>query len=346
MSVSNIALTAGGITAGSVAGITAALAMNKVLGYSSNTAVLNGITMTYALSRYYFGNLLDVKPSCVVAGIPLGTVHELSHGISDREVKYRANGGIFLAHQDGGNESLRVVGRAYGINRYIFLNMLDLLFLYGSSTRIDLLAQAGEAAKSAPPFQYYTDFSQLENLPVNSERVVITRPDGSTATVNVKRRVEANNEAWEEFDLKNIREGYHDKHLTFPIITKHRIYLSMYIETYSWRQSIDKTGQKHIEYTIFFRKYDPQPKYEFKKMVFPARNGVVKTKVVYRQKEISHPLYRSMIKAAVELIPSFIINLEEHGKAINLFAGWFMRQIANIGRNDALMPAIMAGAFF
>ena len=342
MSTSNILLTSLGVIGGGVAGITAALAMNKVLGYSGNQSLLNGITMSYALSRYYFGDLFEVKPSCVVAGIPLGTVHELSHGISDREVKYRAHGGIFLAHQDGGNESLRIVGRAYGPNRYIFLNMLDLLFLYGSSTRIDLLS---ETIKENP-LPTSADYTQLENLPVNSQAVTITRPDGTTATINMNRRIEANNEAWQEFDLKNIREGYHDKHLTFPIITKHRIYLSMYIETYSWRQNVDKTGQKHIEYTIFFRKYDPQPKYEFKKMVFPARDGVIKTKVVYRQKEISHPLYRSMIKAAVELIPSFVINTEAHVKAIYLFAGWFMRGIANIGKNYSLMPILMAGSFF
>jgi len=320
--------------------------MNNFLGYDSKTSILNGIALSYSLARYYYGNLDEIKPSAVIGGIPLGTVEELSHGISDRDVRYRANGGIFLAHQDGGNESLRIVGKAYGPNRFIFLNMLDLLFLYGSSTRIDLLKLQSEAAKSSPPFHYYTDFSQLENLPVNKNSVVVTRPDGTIATVDVARRVEANNQAWEEFDLKNISTGYHDKHLTFPVITKHRIYLSMYIETYSWRQSVDRTGQKQVEYTIFFRKYDPEPKYEFKKMVFPSRGGSVRTKVVYRQKDDAHPLYNSMIKAAVELLPSFFINIREAIKYVGSLTNKFMNNIAGISADKIEIKQDIESEYF
>jgi len=346
MSMQNIILTTLGSVGGVGGGVILGKVMNDYLGYDSKASMLNGIAMSYSLARYYYGNLDRIKPSAVIGGIPLGTIEELSHGISDRDVRYRANGGIFLAHQDGGNESLRIVGKAYGPNRFIFLNMLDLLFLYGSSTRIDLLKLQSEAAKTSPPFHYYTDFSQLVNLPVNKNRVVVTRPDGTQAIVDVARRVEANNQAWEEFDLKNIGTGYHDRHLTFPVITKHRIYLSMYIETYSWRQSVDRTGMKQIEYTIFFRKYDPEPKYEFKKMVFPTRGDKAKTKIVYRQKEENHPLYNSMIKAAVELFPSFMINIFDVGKYVGAISNKFMNNIAGVGTNNIEMKQDIEGEYF
>lgn len=318
-------ITTGAVTAaGSIAaGIFTTGLLKTELGYEGNAPLLNGIAMSYMLTRYYYGNMKDIKPAAVVAGIPLGTTQELSHGLSDREVRYRANGGVFLAHQDGGHQSLRIVGKAYGPNRFVFLNMLDLLFLYGSSTKVDLLNKQSKAIQREQAYPSLS--SHIDNLPVHFETENIPQPDGTVTTNRVNMRVEASEEPWRLFNLGQLDEGYHESHMTFPIITRQRVYLSMYIETYSWRQSVDRTGQKQVEYTIFFRKYDPEPRYDFRKMVFPMMGGRSKTLVVYKEKlDERHQLMRTIVASSIEIMLSFTINLLEEPRSIALFAQKFL----------------------
>ena len=71
------------------------------------------ITMTmFSLFRYYFFNPSNVQPSVVLGGMPLPAVEEISHAMSDRILNYRATGGIFLAKQEGGEQSIRIQGKA------------------------------------------------------------------------------------------------------------------------------------------------------------------------------------------------------------------------------------------
>ena len=86
-------------------------------------------SVMYGLSRYYFGNPSEIQPSCILGGVPMPSINELSHAMSDRILKFRATGGIFLAQQSGGDQTLRIQGKAFGVNRYAFLTMLDFLFL-------------------------------------------------------------------------------------------------------------------------------------------------------------------------------------------------------------------------
>jgi len=174
-------------------------------------------SITTSFTTYYFLNEEKKKPAAVIAGFPIGTVHELSHSISDLTVKYRATGGVFLAHQDGGSQSLRVVLQAFGINRYQFLNMLDLIFLYGQGKMVDLF--------------------NLRREPIPFQTEITKTP-------------------WLEFDKNEIDEGGEEAHLTFPIITRNRVYTSMYLETYDVVESIDN-GMNLLNISLFFRKYIP-----------------------------------------------------------------------------------------
>ena len=93
------------------------------------------------LMRYYFTNTYaPTQPAVVLASVPLGTVSEVSHAMSQNDLKFRAAGGVFLAHQEGGDVSLRLRGKAWGKNRFIFLSILDFLFLYGSAKTVDLFS--------------------------------------------------------------------------------------------------------------------------------------------------------------------------------------------------------------
>jgi len=195
----------------------------------------NIVSMMFTLCTYYFGNEAKIKPAAVIGGIPLGTVSELSHAISDRILKYRSKGGIFLAHQEGGDQTLRIVGKAWGPNRYWFLTMLDFLFLHGQASSHDMFA---ESLRNSP-----LTGASLGALP---EGVVGTSP-------------------WAKIDLDDIEDGMEEKHLTFPVVTRNRVYNNMYIETYDYIESVD-LGMNVVEYTLFFRKYLPATRYKFHKV--------------------------------------------------------------------------------
>lgn len=197
-------------------------------------------SLMYNTVRYYFGNFYSVQPAAVIAGIPLGSLQEVSHAVSDRVLKYRATGGIFLAHQEGGDQTLRLVGKAWGINRYIFLTLLDFLFLYGSPQIVDLFT-AG--------LQYTINKNGVPLFP--TDKPLDWSP---TMTPQVAR--------WQRFDLYSVDEGREEKHLTFPVITKSRIYTNMYIETYEFTESIEN-GLDCLTYSIFFRKYRPAFPYKY-----------------------------------------------------------------------------------
>jgi len=193
------------------------------------TSIVSNITLiATTLSRYYLLNQKRIKPAVVLAGIPLGTVEELSMALSDRILKYRSTGGVFLAHQDGGNESLRIICKAWGRDRYWFLILLDFLFLYGQSKILDMFANL-----EANPFTLGT-------------KAILSKQD-------LKETAKIVN-PWTEFRRENIGEGREEYHMTFPIVTKNRIYSSMYLETYDIVNSVNE-GMNVLTVTLFLRKY-------------------------------------------------------------------------------------------
>lgn len=292
--------------------------MSGKLGYDHLNSIVNTTYLTYTLAKHFWGNLSDIKPSAVVASIPLPSVDELSHGISDREVRYRANGGVFLAHQSGGNESLRIVGRAWGDKRFLFLNMLDMLFLWGSAT--------------------YVDVFTLQRQQSGTWQTLFL--DESTNYAN--RTFALSQDPWEEFNMDNLNEGYKEQHLTFPVITKNRVYISMYIETYSWRQRLDKEGRKMVEYTIFFRKYEPPPEYEFGALQVPRKDGGYKLIEVYKQKQVNRPAVYSFWKAITEIMATLSINQELFNiDNIQDFGQQAIMNYFGVNRKEGRIPGII-----
>lgn len=319
---------------GAAAGFAAASAifpiMTKAMYYSPKTSITNTISLGYMLSRYYFGNLNDIKPAAVIGGIPLGTVEELSHGISDRETRYRAQGGIFLAHKEGGNESLRIVGKAWGENRFMFLSMLDFLFLWGSSTVVDYFKQTNVAG-------YWNDTPVLEKF---EDLLDVKGP-----------LADRTSDPWYEVEEDSMNDGFGETRATFPIITKNRIYLSMYIETYTWSQAIDKNGRKCVTYTMFFRKYEPEPEYEFARIKFPPKKEGQPDlyRNVYRQTFRKDRKLWGISKAAMEILPTLAL---QSGGIFNLslltnFAMQMGRNFFGIGtEEEGKIPGIIEQRFF
>ena len=241
----------GGIASG-VAGFTTYAIRQKWLTLKGkkgkvylNNLLLNISTIMWDLMRYYFTNTLPTKPAVVMASIPLGTITEVSHAMSQRDLKFRATGGVFLADQEGGSESLRIVGKAWCKNRFVFLNMLDTLFLYGSAKTIDL----------------FTDF-----LKDPMSQIPLIGDDPSSPTLGGVRNLDKSVVPWKEFNADANNEGIGDFRLTFPVITRARIYSNMFIETYDYTEAVEH-GIDVVEYTIFLRKYIPPPPQKFDRVL-------------------------------------------------------------------------------
>ena len=299
------------------------------LGYDPRNSLINFLSLNYSLWKHYIGNLSDIKPSAVVAGIPLPSVDELSHGISDREVRYRANGGVFLSHQTGGNESLRIVGKAWGDNRFLFLSMLDLLFLWGTTTQIDMYANKIGSIK----------ILELAKTP----RIAKV----GKAALRLK---EIDKDPWREFDADSPNSGYQEQHMTFPVISKNRVYLSMFIETYSWRQRIDKENRKMVEYTIFFRKYEPQPQWDFRIVYAPPKDPGEKPKklVVYKEKTPDINLISAAWKASIEILATISIHEEVYkdDNFIKFGQQFILNYFGNNNQDDKIPGIIQQRGFF
>ncbi|GAG71760.1 unnamed protein product, partial [marine sediment metagenome] len=237
-----------------------------------------------------------------------------------------ANGGVFLAHQSGGNESLRIVGKAWGEKRFLFLNMLDLLFLWGSTKTIDVFANA---------------MSSLSPLNIAVQSPIAQGGAAAARLSNISK------DPWVEFKQKNLNEGYQEQHMTFPVITKNRVYVSMYIETFSWRQRLDKERRKMVEYTIFFRKYEPQPEYEFGEFDIPKKKGGFKHMKVYKQKTINRPAIYAAWKAVIEITATFATNPEMFNiNNITSFGQQFVMNYFGIKGKDDRIPGIIEQRFF
>lgn len=228
---------AGGVSAAAIAYALAPLTKIHLVSVDYTKIHLKNIFSNITLimlnlTRYYFLNLMPIQPSVVMAGIPMPSISEVSHAMSDRILKYRATGGIFLAHQEGGEQTLRIVGKAFGKNRFIFLTMLDFLFLYGSAKVVDLFVDF---------IGINTPFAALPSA-IPEEAITV--------------------DPWERINEHSMDQGREEQHLTFPVITKTRIYTNMYIETYEFTESIEN-GMNCLTYSIFLRKYTAYYPYKY-----------------------------------------------------------------------------------
>lgn len=82
------------------------------------------------ISRYY--------PDAIIGTVPMYSVQRIERGLSDRILKYRAIGDVFLAHQKGSTDTLRVDGTLYGDTRLLELVALITLQAYSETELKDI----------------------------------------------------------------------------------------------------------------------------------------------------------------------------------------------------------------
>jgi len=171
-----------------------------------------------------------LKPEIIVAGIPIYSVQREGHAASDEILKYRSIGGIFLAHQKGGNRTFKFDALIYGPSRLMLLGALQQLLRHGRQTGLPIDELSWDS------YQKYT------------AKDVAVRQNAIGAYVD----------NWEQ-----VMASYVPYHRTFPIITDSKIYTNMYLETLVSREDI-RLGINCIEIRCAFREYYPPTDVEIK----------------------------------------------------------------------------------
>lgn len=189
---------------------------------SVGSAVSYGLEIASVLGMLpiYF----TLKPAFVLAGIPIYNADDFDHASSDEVLKYRSIGGVFMAHQEGGTKSLKITGVLVGPARFLFLKILQTL------QRISLSSQ-----RSSGKLKELKDEGDIKNL---------------------AKYFQEQNIGWNESEKDDYGVNYdvYEYHKTFPVLTPHKIYTKMYIETIEYIQSVD-LGKRVIKYTIALRRY-------------------------------------------------------------------------------------------
>ena len=175
----------------------------------------------------------ELAPEIILGGIPIYNIQRQGHAASDELLKYRSMGGVFLAHQKGGNRTFIFTVKAFGPFRLALIRVLEELQWKGKEDKgmvqdisevNDILSYAGETDKLA-------------------------KIDGQTTrSTNLITSYTA------EYD-EYLEEEY-VYHKTIPIITDSKIYTNMYLETLVYREDV-RLGMNCMEIRCAFRQYLP-----------------------------------------------------------------------------------------
>lgn len=123
----------------------------KVAQYAFYFYLFSGVENLMGLNSGLFESQIPFIPDIVVGTMPFYSAQRLERGMSDRLLKYRAIGDIFLAHQRGGTDTLRVDMTLFGPFRVFYLLYLLSLQQRGESRLKELkLLSTGVKAPDTP----------------------------------------------------------------------------------------------------------------------------------------------------------------------------------------------------
>lgn len=197
----------------------------KFLTYSTPVA-------WFKLALMFLG-IINIGQSEVILGIlPLGgmgidspvSITDIDVSHSNKIVKYRAVGSIYLAHQVGGKDSIKVTGKLQGELRLWYLTALWIM---------TLLSQG-----------------HWKSVDWDSDLVSVA---GSNLRDGIGKLLPT-----QKIDNIVTQDPAYEHHITFPVVTEHEIIPNCYIETFSFEEKI-VDGRDVITYDIMMRTY-VQPK--------------------------------------------------------------------------------------
>lgn len=195
----------------------------------------------------------------VVGPLPLGgmgigsptSVQEIEVAHSNKIVKVRAVGSIFLAHQAGGKDSIIINGKLTGPLRMYWLAALWILTLAGQGklkTIVDSQSIFKESLRGGAGA-----LIRLNKIPLNKAENIVTQ------------------------------EPAYEKHWTFPVVTSHEIITNCYIETLSFEEKI-VNDRNVITYTIILRTYEEPNEFiaDLEHSVYRQAKGITKSQQILK----------------------------------------------------------------
>jgi len=108
-------------------------AARTITQYSFYFYMFFGVQNLLGLDADFLNLSLPYKPDIIIGTMPFYSAQKLERGMSDRALKYRAIGDIFLAHQRGSTDTLRVDMTLFGPYRGWYLLYLLSLQQVGES---------------------------------------------------------------------------------------------------------------------------------------------------------------------------------------------------------------------
>jgi len=172
------------------------------------------------------------RPDVIIGFVPLYHAQMVEVTTSQDIVKYRAVGGQFLAHQQGGQYAVRIDAKLPDIaDAMRTLTFLQLLHVWGEGKDFVNLDSTSTAK-----------INVNKPVPVKSYRQPISRDNLEYTSIN---------------DWEFIKSTWHK---TFSIITPDQILYNMYIESFIYWRSVRDDDPNTINISVLCRKFTPPPK--------------------------------------------------------------------------------------
>lgn len=161
---------------------------------------------------------------CLTGPIPLKHIQEIEVARSGKILKFRATGSVFLAHQEGGEDAIRIEGFLYR-GEVLYLIGLYLLFMVGQGR-----------------------IKEIENINMSNPTISLSEMRSKIQDV-----ISYN---------KSTERPTYEFHRTFPFVSRHIIIPNTYIETFSFEERMID-GKDAIKYSLLLRTYRKPSSFDF-----------------------------------------------------------------------------------
>lgn len=284
-----------------------------------NLAVFAMATQFLLMQQF---SIKNIKPELIIGFIPVYHVNKVGHASSDDILKYRAMGGVFLAHQKGGRQTFHLRARLFGPQRFLLLKALETLQMIG-----------GEAAKKVSGLT--GGFGPIQTL--GSDGKIIDTSEAGGLIKGKDRSPITDYTGRGEF-----RDQEYAHHTTYPIITPTRIYTDMYMETLVMKEDV-RMGMDVIEVQCAFRQY-VKPTHFQRTLVRGEEAFNPEHKRFYRvfrtDEEIKtsqrHDIFLNVAWLAIMMSRDFIYHSEEYYKADSRATGRVVWEVGNVAAMFAI----------
>jgi len=181
------------------------------------------------------------RPDIVLGLIPFWGITAVETASSQNILKYRAVGGQYLAHQHGGNISLRIDMILKGPTVPLQLGLLDVLFSFGKTRN-----KVNGGILYQPFFKGNLTADTLtgQNLSSAQEGLQLIDPTDTDNAFSVAKD-----------DFSWITSDYHN---TFAIVTRDFVMTGMYVESFIYFRNVAKDPNM-VRVSLLCRKFVPPP---------------------------------------------------------------------------------------